>query len=330
MSLIRRRFIGGIAAAPALGALGAAGQAFARSYPTKAVRMIVPFPAGGPTDVQARIVAQWLADGFGQPVVVENRGGAGGMLGSIAVAKSPPDGYTLLMGASGPHAVGVLMRKEPPYDPLKDFTPLSLVSYSPLILVVHPSVKANSLQELIALLKSQPGKFNYGSFGSGTMAHLAGELFRIMANVDIVHVPYKGSAPALIDLVAGHIPMMFDTIITSLPHVKAGRLRGLAVTKPTRSAAIPELPTMSEAGLPGFQAVSWIGLMGPAGMPKTIVDRISSDMVKMFADHGLRQRLMDAGAEPVGSSAAEFAAYMKAELERWKPVVKAAGLYRVD
>jgi tripartite-type tricarboxylate transporter receptor subunit TctC len=327
MSMIRRRFIGGIAAASAL---GAAGPAFARSYPTKAVRMIVPFPAGGPTDVQARIVAQWLADGFGQPVVVENRGGAGGMLGSIAVAKSPPDGYTLLMGASGPHAVGVLMRKEPPYDPLKDFTPLSLVSYSPLILVVHPSVKANSLQELIALLKSQPGKFNYGSFGSGTMAHLAGELFRIMANVDIVHVPYKGSAPALIDLVAGHIPMMFDTIITSLPHVKAGRLRGLAVTKPTRSAAIPELPTMSEAGLPGFQAVSWIGLMGPAGMPKTIVDRISSDMVKMFADHGLRQRLMDAGAEPVGSSAAEFAAYMKAELERWKPVVKAAGLYRVD
>lgn len=329
MSMIRRRIMGGIAAAAALGAL-AAGQAFAQSYPTKVVRMIVPFPAGGPTDVQARIVAQKLGESFGQPVIVENRGGAGGMLGSDVVAKSAPDGYTLLMGASGPHAVGVLTRKEPPYDPLKDFTPLSLVSYSPLILVVHPSVKASSVQELIALAKAQPGKLNYGSFGNGTMAHFAGELFKLKAGIDIVHVPYKGTAPALTDLVAGHIPMMFDTIITSLPHVKAGRLRGLAVTKPTRSSAIPELPTVAEAGLPGFQAVSWIGLMGPAGMPKSVVDRISNDMVKMFADEGLRKRLMDAGAEPVGSSAAEFAAHMKAELERWEPVVKAAGLYRAN
>jgi tripartite-type tricarboxylate transporter receptor subunit TctC len=329
MSMIRRRFIRSMAAAAALGAL-AASQAFAQGYPSKPVKMIVPFPAGGPTDVQARIVAQKLGEGFGHPVIVDNRGGAGGMLGSEAVAKSAPDGYTLLMGASGPHAVGVLTRKEPPYDPLKDFTALSLVSYSPLMLVVHPSVKANSVQELIALAKSQPGKLNYGSFGNGTMAHFAGELFKLKAGIDIVHVPYKGTAPALADLLAGHIPMMFDTIITSLPHVKSGRLRGLAVTKPTRSAAIPELPTVAEAGLPGFQAVSWIGLMGPAGLPKEIVDRISGDMVKMFADPGLREKLLNAGAEPVGSGAAEFAAHMKAELERWEPVVKAAGLYRAN
>jgi tripartite-type tricarboxylate transporter receptor subunit TctC len=329
MSMIRRRVIRSIALAAALGALGA-GQALAQAYPSKPVKMIVPFPPGGPTDVQARIVAQRLGERFGQPVVVENRGGAGGMLGSDAVAKSAPDGYTLLMGASGPHAVGVLTRKEPPYDPLRDFTPLSLVSYSPLMLVVHPSVKANSVAELIALAKAQPGKLNYGSFGNGTMAHFAGELFKMKAGIDIVHVPYKGTAPALADLVAGHIPMMFDTIITSLPHVKAGRLRGLAVTKPTRSAAVPELPTVAEAGLPDFQAVSWIGLMGPASLPKDIVDRISNEMVKMFADEGLRKKLMDAGAEPVGSSAADFAAHMKAEMERWEPVVKAAGLYRAN
>jgi tripartite-type tricarboxylate transporter receptor subunit TctC len=329
MSMIRRRFIRSMAAAAALGAL-AASQAFAQGYPTKPVKMIVPFPPGGPTDVQARIVAQKLGESLGQPVVIDNRGGAGGMLGSDIAAKSAPDGYTLLMGASGPHAVGVLTRKEPPYDPLKDFTPLSLVSYSPLMLVVHPSVKANSVQELIALAKSQPGKLNYGSFGNGTMAHFAGELFKLQAGVDIVHVPYKGTAPALADLLAGQIPMMFDTIITSLPHVKSGRLRGLAVTKSTRSQAVPELPTVAEAGLPGFQAVSWIGLMGPANMPKDIVDRISNEMVKMLGDPALRQKLIDAGAEPVGSSAAEFAAHMKAEMERWEPVVKAAGLYRAN
>jgi len=329
MSMIRRRFIRRVAAAAALGAL-AVSQALAQGYPTKPVKMIVPFPPGGPTDVQARIVAQKLGESLGQPVVIDNRGGAGGMLGSDIAAKSAPDGYTLLMGASGPHAVGVLTRKEPPYDPLKDFTPLSLVSYSPLMLVVHPSVKANSVQELIALAKAQPGKLNYGSFGNGTMAHFAGELFKLQAGVDIVHVPYKGTAPALADLLAGQIPMMFDTIITSLPHVKSGRLRGLAVTKSTRSQAVPELPTVAEAGLPGFQAVSWIGLMGPANMPKDIVDRLSNEMVKMLGDPALRQKLLDAGAEPVGSSAAEFATHMKAEMERWEPVVKAAGLYRVN
>jgi tripartite-type tricarboxylate transporter receptor subunit TctC len=310
--------------------MAAPGTATADAFPSKPIRMIVPYPPGGPTDVQARVVALKLEELLGQRVVVENRGGAGGMLGSSAVAKSPADGYTLLMGASGPHAVGPLMSKDQPYDPLKDFTPLSLVSYSPLMLVVHPSVKASTVTELIELARSTPGGLNYGSFGNGTMAHFAGELFKSMAGVNMVHVPYKGSAPAMADLLGGQIPMMFDTIITALPHVKAGRLKGLAVTKPTRSEAVPDLPTVAESGLPGFSAVSWIGLMGPAGLPKPVVDKISNAMVAALRDGDVRQRLQAAGAEPVGSDAATFAKHMDDEIKRWEPVVRAAGLYRVN
>lgn len=297
-------------------------------YPNKSIKMIVPYPPGGPTDVQARVIAQKLGDQLGQSVVIENRGGAGGMLGSKVVAQAAPDGYTLLMGASGPQALGPLMAKEPPYDPVKDFTALSLVSYSPLMLVLHPKVQAKSVQELIALAKQKPGGLNYGSFGNGTMAHLAGELFNSMAGVKVTHVPYKGSAPAMVALLGGEIDLMFDTVITALPHVKAGKLNALAVTKATRSSAAPEMPTVAEAALPGFEAVSWIGLMGPAGMPKDVVDRISAEMVKALADPGVRERLQAAGAEPVGSDAATFAAHMKGEFARWEPVVKAAGLLR--
>lgn len=329
MMMNRRRLLCRVALAAAIAAVGA-GPLFAQSYPTKPVKMVVPYPPGGPTDVQARVIAQKLGENLGQPVIIDNRGGAGGMLGSDLVAKAAPDGYTLLMGASGPHAVGPLMRKVPLYDPLRDFTALSLVSFSPLMLVVHPSVKATTVTELIALAKAHPGQLNYGSFGNGTMAHFAGELFKSMAGVEIVHVPYKGSAPAVADLLAGQIPMMFDTVITALPHVKSGRLRGIAVTKATRSAAAPDLPTVAEAGLPGFEAVSWIGLMGPAGMQKDVVDRLSNEMVKILRDQGVREKLFTAGAEPVGSSASEFAAHMKAELERWEPVVKAAGLLGVN
>ena len=306
----------------------ATGLASAQPYPNKSIRMIVPYPPGGPTDVQARVIAQKLGELLGQSVVIENRGGAGGMLGSSVVAKSAPDGYTLLMGASGPQALGPLMAKEPPYDPVKDFTPLSLVSYSPLMLVVNPKVPAKSVQDVIALAKSKPGGLNYGSFGNGTMAHLAGELFKTMAGVNIVHVPYKGSAPAMVALLGGEIDLMFDTVITALPHVQGGKLNGLAVTKGTRSSAAPDMPTVAEAALPGFEAVSWIGLMGPAGMPKDVVDRISDAMVKSLADPAVRERLVAAGAEPVGSDAATFAKHMKGELARWEPVVKAAGLLR--
>ena len=320
------RWVGGMVTVVV--ALSGAGLALAQGYPNKSIKMIVPYPPGGPTDVQARIVAQKLGDLLGQSVVIENRGGAGGMLGSSVVAKSAPDGYTLLMGASGPQALGPLMAKEPPYDPVKDFTPISLVSYSPLMLVVHPKLNAKSVKDVIASAKDRPGALNYGSFGNGTMAHLAGELFKTMAGVNIVHVPYKGSAPAMAALLGGEIDFMFDTVITALPHVKGGKLAGLAVTKGTRSSAVPDLPTVAEAALPGFEAVSWIGLMGPAGMPKEVVDRLSGEMVKALADPGVRERLQAAGAEPVGSDAETFAKQMKSELARWEPVVKAAGLLR--
>jgi tripartite-type tricarboxylate transporter receptor subunit TctC len=320
------RWVGGIVTAVVT--LSGAGLALAQGFPNKSIKMIVPYPPGGPTDVQARIVAQKLGDLLGQSVVIENRGGAGGMLGSTVVAKSAPDGYTLLMGASGPQALGPLMAKEPPYDPVKDFTPISLVSYSPLMLVVHPKLNAKRVNDVIALAKDRPGALNYGSFGNGTMAHLAGELFKTMAGVNIVHVPYKGSAPAMAALLGGEIDFMFDTVITALPHVKAGKLAGLAVTKGTRSSAVPELPTVAEAALPGFEAVSWIGLMGPAGMPKDVVDRLSGDMVKALADPVVRERLQAAGAEPVGSDAETFAKQMKSELARWEPVVRASGLLR--
>jgi tripartite-type tricarboxylate transporter receptor subunit TctC len=303
------------------------GIATAEGFPNKPIKMVVPYPPGGPTDVQARVVAEKLGSILGQPVVVENRGGAGGMLGSKLVAQAAPDGYTLLMGASGPQAIGPLMVQTPMYDPIKDFTPISLVSYSPMMLIVNPKLPVKSVKDLIDLAKQKPGTLNYGSYGPGTMAHLAGALFDSMAGVKMTHVPYKGSAPAMVALLGGEIDLMFDTIITALPHVKGGKVRALAVTKPTRSSAVPDLPTVAESGLPGFEAVSWIGLMGPAGMPQEAVDQLSSAMVKALADPGVRERLAQAGAEPVGSDAATFAKQMKSELARWEPVVKAAGLY---
>ncbi len=305
-----------------------AGVALAQDFPNKPIKLVVPYPPGGPTDVQARVVAQKLGELLGQNVVVENKGGAGGMLVSKGVAGAAPDGYTLLMGASGPQALGPLMAKEPMYDPVKDFTPISLVSYSPLLLVVNPRLQVKSVKDLIEVAKSRPGSLNYGSFGNGTMAHLAAELFNSMAGVKMTHVPYKGSAPAMVALLGGEIDLMFDTVITALPHVKAGKVNALAVTRGTRSDAVPDLPTVAEAALPGFEAVSWIGLMGPAGMPQEVVDRLSAGMVKTLADPTVRDRLKQAGAEPVGSDAAAFAAQMKSELVRWEPVVKAAGLLR--
>ncbi len=301
-------------------------QAHAQKYPAHPVRLVVPYPPGGPTDVQARIVAQRLSERLGQQMIVDNRGGAGGRLGSDLVAKASPDGYTLLMGASGPQAIGPHLLVKPPYDAIRDFTAITLVSYSPMMLVVHPSVKANSVSELIAFAKANPGKLTFGSYGPGTMAQLAGELFKTMAAIDIVHVPYKGSAPAMADLLGGQISMMFDTVITSLPHVKAGKLRALAVTGKKHSEAVPDLPTVAEAGLPGFEAVSWIGLMGPRGLPPEITKRLNSETVAILRDPQVRQRLITSGAEPAETTAAEFGALMQSELKKWGTVVKTAGL----
>ena len=299
----------------------------AQAYPKGPIKMIVPYPPGGQTDVLARVIAQKLGDQLGQPVVVDNRGGAGGMLGSKVAANSAPDGYTLLMSGSGAHAIAPLMAKESPYDPVQDFTALSLVSHSPLMLVVNPRINATTVREFIALAKQRPGALNYGSFGNGSMAHLAGELLNSMADVKMVHVPYRGEAPALTALLGGEIDMMFASVITALPYVKSGRLRAVAVSKSTRSNTVPDLPAVAET-IPGFEAVSWIGLLGPAGLPKEMVDRLSAEMVAILRDPAVRERLETTGAEPVGSDAATFAAFIKQERTRWESVVKAVGLYR--
>lgn len=302
------------------------GVVFADTYPTKPIKMIVPYPAGGQTDVLGRMTAQMLSDELGKPVVVENRPGASGMLGSQAVSNSTADGYTLLFSGSGAFCFGPLMAKKPLYDPIRNFTALSLVSYSPMMIVVNPNhVKVKSVKELIALAKEKPGKLNYGSFGTGSGAHLAGELLKTMANVDITHVPYKGDAPALVAMLGGEIDFMFAPIITGLPHVKSGRLNAIAVSKGTKSSMMPDLPTVAET-LPDFEAVSWIGLWGPAGMPKDVEKRLSDFMVRKFKNPEVFSKFQSAGVEPVGSDGAGFEALIKKELTRWEPVIKAAGL----
>lgn len=323
----RRQFIGGVAA---FLTLSGAGIARAQSYPSKPIRLIVPFSAGGSSDLLGRIVAQKLGEQLGQPVVVENRAGVGAMLGTSYVAKSEPDGYTLVLGVSSALVFGPLTAKQQLYDPLKDFTPLSLLVHHPTILIVHPDVEAKTVKELIAFAKANPGKLNYGSQGTGTTAHLMGERFNKMAGVDIVHVPYKGAAPAMIDLLGGRIQIMFESASTALPHMKAGRVRALALANATRFAGLQDLPTIAEAGLTGYDKSSWNGLLGPAGMPKDIVNRLSTEMVKVFSDPALRERLRADGVEPVGTDAAALARHMKTELEVWEPLVRAVGLYRVN
>jgi tripartite-type tricarboxylate transporter receptor subunit TctC len=323
----RRSFIGGAAA---LLAISVTGTAQAQSYPSKPIRLIVPFSAGGSSDLLGRIVAQKLGERLGQPIIVENRAGAGAMLGSSYVAKSEPDGYTLLLAVSSAMVFGPLTTKQPLFDPIKDFTPISLLVHHPTILIVHPSVEAKTVKELIAYAKANPGKLNYGSQGNGTTAHLMGERFNRMAGIDIVHVPYKGAAPAMVDMLGGRIQLMFDSASTSMPHIKAGKVRALALANATRFSGLPDLPTIAEAGLPGFDKSSWNGLLGPAGMPKNIVDRLSAEAVKIFSDPALRDQLRTEGIEPVGTDAASLASHMKTELQVWEPIVRSAGLYHVN
>jgi tripartite-type tricarboxylate transporter receptor subunit TctC len=311
----------------ALLALSTLGIAHAQGYPTRPIKLIVPFSAGGPSDILGRTVAQKLGERLGQPVIVENRVGAGAMLGTTVVAKSPPDGYTLLLGASSALVYGPLINKDPPYDVSKDLTPISLLVHHPTILIVHPSVKANTVGELIALAKANPGTLNYGTQGNGSAPHLMGERFNTMAGVDIVHVAYKGAAPAMTDLVAGRVQMMYESASTALPQIKSGRVRAIAVAGLTRYEAVPELATIAQT-LPGYDKSSWNGLLGPAGMPKEIVDRLSAEIVAVFKDPAVRAKMIADGMEPVGSDAPTFAAFMKNELTTWEPVVRRAGLYR--
>jgi tripartite-type tricarboxylate transporter receptor subunit TctC len=302
----------------------AASTAFAQ-YPTKPVKLIVPFPAGGTTDILARAVGAELQKTLGQPFVIENRAGAGGNIGSDAVAKSPADGYTLLMGTVGTHAINVTLYPKMPYDAAKDFTPVSLVAGVPNVLIAAPSFPANSVKDVIDAAKKEPGKLTFASSGNGTSIHLSGELFKMMSGTQMTHVPYKGSSAALPDVMSGQVNIMFDNAPSAMPHIKGGKLKAIAVTSSTRSPALPNVPTIAEAGLPGFEASSWFGVLAPAGTPKDIVDRLSREIAKALATPEMRERLSAQGADSVGSTPEKFAEHIKSEIDKWAKVVKASG-----
>jgi tripartite-type tricarboxylate transporter receptor subunit TctC len=300
--------------------------AAAQDYPTKPIRLVVPYAAGGPTDVLGRILAARMGEGLGQQVLVENRAGAGGNVGSDAVAKAQPDGYTILMGTVATHALNPALYARMPYDAEKDFEPIALVAVVPLVLMVHPQQPMADLKGVIAWVKANPGKVSYGSAGNGTPIHLATELFKTTADLDMVHVPYRGSGPAMNDLVAGQIPLMFDAISTGVPHIRSGSVRAIAVTTPKRSAALPDVPTMSEAGLPGFESYTWNAFFAPAKTPRPILDRLSAEANRAVADPTTAARLADIGVDVVtGSTPASTASHVHADLAKWAPVVKASG-----
>jgi len=307
------------------GGMHAAGAA---DYPVKPVRLVVPFPAGGPVDITARTLAPRLTETLGQRIVIDNRGGAGGVLGSDIVAKSPPDGHTLLLCTTG-NAINVSLVKNLPYDIRKDFTAVSMVAIITSILVVHPALPVKSVKDLIALAKAKPDALSYASTGNGAPTHLAGELFKSMAGVRMVHVPYKGAAPAVVDLISGHVQLSFISAPGAMQHVQAGRLRVLAVTNAKRSVLLPEVPTISEAGLRGYESEGWHGLFTPAGTPGTAVDRLHREFSAALRDPKISASLLAGGAEPVGMPPGEFAVKLNTEIEKWAKVVKNSGM-KVD
>ena len=305
-----------------LGCVGASAQ----GYPGKPIRFVVPYPPGGSVDIAARGVGQKLTEAWGQAVVIDNRAGAGGNIGADFVAKSPADGYTLLMGAVATHAINPTLYGKLPYDPVKDFTPVALVVQVPNILVLNPAVPAKSVRELIELARARPGSLNFASGSTGSTGHLAGELFNTMAGVKMVHIPYKGAAPATADLLSGQVQLMFDNLANALPNVKAGRLRALAVTTLARSPAVPDLPTIAESGLPGFDLTTWFGVMVPAGTPPDIVVRLNAEIVRALNAKDMRERLRQMGAEPpVNNTPENFTAFIRAEAAKYAKVVKDSG-----
>ena len=295
------------------------------SYPSQPIRIVVPFPPGGATDIMARAAAQKLTEAWKAQVVVDNRPGAGGNIGSELVAKAAPDGYTLEMGTVGTHAINASLYAKMPYDHVKDFTPIVLVAAVPNVLVVHPSVPVNSEQELIASAKANPGKVNFASSGAGTSIHLSGELFKVMAGVQMTHVPYKGSAPALTDLLGGQVQLMFDNLPPSLPHIKAGKLKALAVTTSERAPALPDVPTIAESGLPGFEASSWFGLLAPAGTPREIVLKINGEIARWVATPEAKEKMTAIGANAKGGTPEDFVRHIADETAKWQKVVKESG-----
>ena len=299
-------------------------SAWAQPYPSKPVRIIVNFPAGGVADVYARIIGAKVQEAWGQPVVVENRTGAGGNIGAEAVAKSAPDGYTLNMTAIGPHAINVSLFSKMPFDPVRDFTPVAHVLEAEGLLVVHPSVPIHSVSELVAYARANPGKLTFASAGMGTASHLAGELFKTMAKVDMTHVPYKGNVPAITDLLAGQTSLLFATMPTVLPHAKAGKLRALATIGASRAAATPELPTIGES-LRGFEVSNWIALFAPAGTPPEIVKRWNAEVQRIMQSPEIQARLPNEGARFIPMTPEQFGAFQKSEIAKWAPVVRASG-----
>ncbi len=297
--------------------------AHAQTFPAKPVRLIVPFAAGGSTDIIARVLGQKLNEMWGQPVLVDNRAGGSTVIGTEIVAKSPPDGHTLLV-TPAPFTIVPSLTQKLPYDPQKDFEPITLINTTPLVVVVHPGVPAKSIKELVALAKAKPGALNYGSSGSGGSNHLAGELFNAMAGVRMVHVPYKGNAPALTDLIGGHVDVVFNGLTSALPFIKSGKLRALGVTSLNRSATLPDLPTLDQAGLSGFQAVAWNGLTAPARTPRNVIDKINTDVLKVIRSPELVEKLKAEGSDPVGNSPELYARFLRDEIAKWAKVIKAA------
>lgn len=301
------------------------GDAQAQPYPAKPVRVIVPFPPGGPTDIVARLVSQKMTENMKQPVVVENRAGAGGVVGTELAAKSPADGYTLLMGTIGGLAVSMSLLPNRGYDTLRDLVPITQAVNVTSILVTHPSVPVKSVKELFALARSQPGRLNYGSSGAGTVTHLAGELLKLMGGVNIIHVPYKGGAPALTAIISGEVDLTYENSLIIVPHITSGKVRALGVTSSKRSKLLPDLPSIAEA-LPGYDASGWYGLLAPAGTPKDVLARLNAEAVKALRSPDVADKLSSQGAEPAPGSPETFTAFIRSEIEKWGKVVKAANM----
>jgi tripartite-type tricarboxylate transporter receptor subunit TctC len=320
MTTIKRLCVGSVLA------LAAAIPAQAQNYPARAIRFVIAQPPGGQNDVQARLIGQKLTEFLGQPVVFDNRPGAGGAIGFEIAAQTPPDGYTLAMGSISTLAVIPSMPRKPRYDPLRDFAPVTLVSTSPYVVTIHPSLPARDLKQLVAIAKAKPNALSYATSGVATGIHLTTELFRMVAGVDMVHVPYKGGAPATTDVLAGQVPLMFNNVITAVPHVKTGKLRALAVTTTVRSGTLPDVPTVSEAGYPGFESSSWQGIVTRAGAPASVVARLHREVVKALETPEVRNAIASQGNDIAAAGPEQFTAYIRTELDKWSKVIRVANV----
>ena len=325
--IVSRRSMAAVALALTLGGLSVfrPGAVLAQDYPTRTVKIIVPFGAGGPADVFSRVLAQHLSDALKEPFIVEDRPGAGSIIGTDTVAKSPPDGYTLL-AMSNTHTTNESLIANKPFQLMRDFVPVAGINYSDLVMVIHPSVPAKDLKEFIAYAKSKPGELNYASSGTGTPYHMAAELFKAMSGTDLVHVPHKASGEMRNSVIGGHVQMAFDAITTMAPNVKAGQVRALGTSAAKRSSVLPEVPTIAEAGVPGYESTIWLGIMAPAGTPKAIVDRLNAEINKVITRPDVKAAWDQQGAVPLVMTPGEFETYLRADIEKWARVVKTAGL----